>query len=623
MRLLGKVALGGGLASAATATWLVTAGVFATSATLVALDPVAPQAEARALRTFDSCETLLDWYVDNAVADVGPYGWNSNLVHGYGPWFQSARLDLSATVGLMSAYKSPTGTNTQETAVDEPDIAKTNGTLIARIVDDKRLVLIDVSGAEPTVTARLLLPRGSYGGELLLAEDRVLIFQQVYAVASRTTAKAGRRPYYGPGQEITRTLEIDISDPANPRLVHRDRYNGRLLSARQYADTIRVVTATNRPELDWVYPTKSLSRREATGRNRALVRRTTIEDWLPTVTRDGVPGQLIECDDILHPEKYAGSETVVVTTFPASATDQRSAVAVTAGGGLVYSSTDRLYVATQDYPSAFADMAMRPTSRSTTSIHAFDLTQAATSYLGSGDINGSLRDRWSLDEYDGRLRVAWTRTGPKGGTRNGITVLTERDGALEPTATIDNLGIDEDIQSVRWFDKLAVLVTFRQVDPLYTVDLADPDHPKVLGELKIPGYSGYLHPIGNDLVLGLGMSGNDDGLTGGAQAAVFDLSNPKKPVRVSQRSFGRDTYFQAIDDPRAFTWIPATSTAVTALSDWSDSTARMLALDVDGSGKLTTRTLADLNREWQARSFDLAGGRVAVLDQHRVRLINR
>ena len=87
---------------------------------------------------------------------------------------------------------------------------------------------------------------------------------------------------------------------------------------------------------------------------------------------------------------------------------------------------------------------------------------------------------------------------------NGIVVLDEKDGRLEQVGELAGLGVDEEIQSVRWFDDLAVVVTFRQMDPLYTIDLSDPTRPRRLGALKIPGFSAYLHPIGDDRLLGLG-----------------------------------------------------------------------------------------------------------------------
>lgn len=604
MRLLSRIALGGVLAAA----------LAASSATLVALDPVAPQAQAqpRALTTFDSCPALLDWYVDQALGDVGAFGWNDGFRGG--PWMDARMLSAQRAAEVVPTSGSAfTGTNTQEAAVDEPDIAKTNGTLLARVVDDTTLVLIDVTGAQPRTTARLRLPSYGYQSELLLAGDHLLITQQVWSEpGTSTSARAGRYlDGFRPGRAITRVVDVDIADPTAPRLLSRDRYSGRLLSARQYGDTVRVVTATERPALTWTYPGQGVSRREAVRRNKALVRRTTIADWLPSVMRNGSPGTLLNCDQVLHPARPAGTDTVVVTTFPTGSSGERTALGITAGGGIVYSSTDRLYLATSDYPERGG----------ATAIHAFDLT-GPTTYLGSGRVEGRLRDRWSLDEHGGHLRAAWTRTSRKGRTSNGITVLTERDGKLVTTASVAHLGIDEDLQSVRWFDDLAVLVTYRRTDPLYTVDLTDPDHPLVLGALKIPGYSGYLHPIGDHLLLGLGMAGDAEGNTTGAQAAVFDISNPRTPVRTSQRSLGRDTYLPAVDDPHAFTWAEAGRTAVTPLSDWRTGTARMIGLHVDAAGKLGTTSYGALRTERQARSFALPDGRIAVLDQHRVRLIS-
>src|SRR4029079_11743868 len=148
---------------------------------------------------------------------------------------------------------------------------------------------------------------------------------------------------------------------------------------------------------------------------------------------------------------------------------------------------------------------VRPTTAVRTQLHAFALEGDRTRYVASGVLNGSIRDRWSLDEHEGHLRVAvsWpSRTGVPGD--NGIVVLDEQDGKLRQVGALRGLGVDEQIQSVRWFDDLAVLVTFRQMAPLYTVDLSEPARPRELGALKIPGFSAYLHPVGHDQLLGLG-----------------------------------------------------------------------------------------------------------------------
>lgn len=625
MRTRGKIALGTGiLATAAVATMVVVA---AEPTPPVRRSPpitgTPPPAVARpgpdSLTRFDSCSTLRDWYVDHAVPKVGAYGWKDQY-----RWFakQIAPTALSSLSGPWAdtAANVPygTGTNTQETTVDEPDTAKTDGSRLAR-VDGRDLVLYDVAGAEPRETGRMRLP-GNLTSELLLVGDHVVVTQQYVPREHRPRVVDGPSvPFWNGDSNRTRILTLDVSDPAHPTVLDRSTYSGSQLSLRQYGDTVRLVTSTGRPDLDWVTPGKHVTVKQAVRRNRALVRATTIDDWLPAVARAGARTRLVACEDVLHPRTWSGSGTVAVTTFSAAAPGVRDTVGITVEGENVYSSATRLYVTSSNRP--YAGGPFRRAGATRTRIHAFALDGTATRYVASGHVTGAVRDRWSLDEHDGRLRVAWSRYTPKN-TSSGISVLTERDGTLVATGRIGGLGRDEDLQAVRWFDDLAVLVTFRQVDPLHTVDLSDPDHPVRRGVLRVPGYSGYLHPLGDGLLLGLGVDVDRRGSDIGSQAAVFDITRPSKPVRVAHQDFGTDTGLEALDDPRAFTWIPDRRTAVTTVVDWTNSTGRVWVLHVAADGTLTKRVLARLNTDWQGRTLALPHGRVAVLDQHRVRILD-
>jgi len=187
-----------------------------------------------------------------------------------------------------------------------------------------------------------------------------------------------------------------------------------------------------------------------------------------------------------------------------------------------------------------------------------------------------------MDEHDGVLRVA---VGPSQETGNFSSVLTLReDGAdLEEVGRVDKLGIDEDIKAVRWFDDLAVVVTFRQIDPLYAVDLSDPDEPRLLGELKIPGFSEYLHPISGQRLIGLGQDARTDGRLLGAQAALFDVSDLTDPRRTDTVTYRRGSVAGAAADPRQFTWLPDQDTALAVVSDgWEGRTGWVSVLEVDG-----------------------------------------
>jgi uncharacterized secreted protein with C-terminal beta-propeller domain len=202
---------------------------------------------------------------------------------------------------------------------------------------------------------------------------------------------------------------------------------------------------------------------------------------------------------------------------------------------------------------------------------------------------------------------------------NGVVVLDERGDRMETVGELRGLGVDEQIQSVRWFDDLAVVVTFRQTDPLHTIDLSDPTSPRRLGELKIPGFSSYLHPIGDDRLLGLGTDADLDGRTLGAQAAVFDISDRTRARQLGKVTFG-ESLLGASQDPHAFTWLPDADAAITTLQtsgtepDVDSSTEpdkQMILLRVSPSGELTTEQLPSPGG-YEQRSLPLDNGRVAL-----------
>lgn len=646
MRLVEKVVLGGGLAGTATALGIAVAGI-ATTTAVVVTGPLAAPAGAEALKPFTGCDQLRTWYVDRAVREVGPYGWGGGPIYAYDDLMRGSTVPLngttdaraplasvagSATGAGKSQASSETGTNVQEAGVDEPDIAKTDGKRVVRIVTNDQngrssVVVSDVTGDRPVELGRLPLPENVYGGELLLSGDHALVVAGGGGWAEPMGDVLFRSDMKAPMQTGSRLLDVDLSDPAHPRLAHVDSYDGTIVSARLYGDTVRVVTSMPRPELRWTYPERGVSEHTATLRNRALVRRTTIEDWLPSVTSNGQRTPLVRCDQVLHPPTPGGLETLTVTTFGIDDLEDRTSVGVTADGQIVYSSTDRLYVATvrMDEPARVGSpLEARPLIRPLdvkTDLHAFALDGRKTTYVASGTVDGSLRDRWSMDSYDGVLRVAWTReTWNKGGNpgtvRNGLTTFTEQDGRLVRQGEIGDLGIDENIQSVRWFDDLAVLVTFRQMDPLYTIDLTDPAHPRTLGALKIPGYSGYLHPIGDHELLGLGVDATTEGRRMGSQAAVFDIADLRRPRQTGKVGLGANTDLPAMSDPRSFTWLPDAGTGLTTVTDWNDGHARLVALKVAASGAISSRDLADdLQGGWQTRTLPLPDGRVVVADK--------
>jgi len=173
-----------------------------------------------------------------------------------------------------------------------------------------------------------------------------------------------------------------------------------------------------------------------------------------------------------------------------------------------------------------------------------------------------------------------------------VTTLALKDGALVELGHLDGLGVGETIQSVRFEGNLASIVTFRQVDPLFSIDLSDPASPKLLGELKVPGFSNYLHPVGDGRLLGVGVGGDNTGTNGSAKVTLFDNSNPATPREITSWT-SPNTSLNAGFDPHSFTWDPETRLAVT-VGSWANANYQTgaIVLKVDGDtitevGRLT------------------------------------
>ena len=590
-----------------------------------------PQAPGVGLVAADSCDTLLDWYVDHAVDRVGAWGWDGGPVYlardGMVP-MAGASEDAVAARGPEEVTSSDTGTNVQEQGVDEPDVAKTDGSLLVR-VDGDTLTTYDVTGARPRLLSTYDLPgiadqRDLYGygagTELLLVGGSAVVL-------------GSQGPWYDGRTVRTTVVTVDLSSPGAPTETDRQTYDAELVSARRYDDTVRLVLSSGLPDLPFVHPTGKRSDREARARNRAIVRASTLDDWLPTVRDgDGARTRLADCDQVRLPEDFSGPGTMTVVGYDAGTPRDRSVTAVATSSTTVYSSTDRLYLATSD-GWGIRCCVMVDTVRpglsgldGTTQLHAFSLSGDEATYLGSGEVDGAVRDRWAMDAADGVLRVAVGATSETG-SFNSVVTLAERDGRLVQVGRVDRLGVNEEIKAVRWFDDLAFVVTFRQTDPLYAIDLSDPAHPRRLGALKIPGFSDYLHPIGDDLLLGIGTDAGPDGTVRGGQAAVFDVSDLSAPRRVSVHTYRLQQATRAGQDPRQFTWLPDRRTALTVVEAWGrngGSTGTVSMLHVGPGGRLTERSVpgaygyADVAA---LRTLPLPDGRVVVTSPDGTRLI--
>ncbi len=572
-----------------------------------------PAAAAAELPAFDDCEQLRQWYVDQALPDVGPWGLSGPPVMYAMDKGTSAERAAGPTPSSDGVGSSETGTNVQEPDVDESDVAKTDGHVVVQVIGN-RLVVTDVTGAAPRQLSDTRLPGPQLlQPELLLHGDHVVVVGNEAGRRyggpiswGRTDTPEGKMaPGFAPAppQDLrTRVLGVDIADPASPEVTSDRSIDGSSVSTREYPDgTVRAVVTTRHPTLDFVQPNRDRSDTEATRLNRRIVEQAPIDAWLPGVRDDGGSEHpLLDCSEVRHPLHGSGPGTISVLTFPADDPADATATGVTASGDLVYSSARRLYVAT--------------TADRSTTVHAFALDGDRTTYVASGSVGGTVKDRWSFSEYDGHLRVAAAIGDSWRPDQNAVVVLDEQEGRLVRVGRVDGLGRDEQIRSVRWLGDLAVVVTFRQTDPLYTLDLSNAEAPRLVGTLKIPGFSSYLHPVGDDRVVGIGHDASVDGLDLGTQASTFDVRDPRHVRRDDTLSLGSQSDVPVGTDSRSFSYLPSQHVLLTPVSDWRSGGTRVVAIRVDADGSLA-RVGSWATEGWSGdvRTLPLSGDRVAVV----------
>ena len=526
--------------------------------------PVTYAAGPISLVAFDSCDSALAELRKAAAPYVSAYG------IGNGPVFTTAQEDQEDAVAVPGSAQreakvatpptpSHSTTNTHEKDVDEPDLVKTDGRRVVSVVGG-RLRVIDA--ASRTVTGTLALSGGS-ASQLLVHGDRALVVVAAMGIADR----------FMPGPEPTVSgTELVLVDLAGaPRVLGNLRVSGAYVDARQTGGTARVVVRSA-PRIPFVHPDGTRSPADSLRHNREILGRTPIQDWLPRYELNWAgrnsAGQLVDCARVSHPAVHSATSMLTVLTMDlAGSLGTGEPVSVVAGGDTVYGTDRSLYVA-DDHRLIPERPRVAPPRPVTTAIHQFDIAQPGPPrHVASGEVSGTLLNQYSLSEFDGHLRVA-TTTGsevaccargqvpqpPK--PQSGVTVLARRGNVLAQTGRVDGLGVGERIHSVRFTGPVGYVVTFRQTDPLYTLDLSNPTQPKVTGELKITGFSAYLHLLGDGKLIGVGQEATDQGRQLGTQVSLFDVTDPAAPRRVAQHHLPNSSS-EVEFDPHAFLYWPA------------------------------------------------------------------
>jgi hypothetical protein len=410
----------------------------------------------------------------------------------------------------------------------------------------------------------------------------------------------------------TRVTVLDVSDPSNPVETHRFDVEGDMVSARLVNGVVYLITmrsAQYEPalyealaalDLPNVWSLTEAEREALRPEVEAQVRAALLSylqsggraSFIPDLRVGDERSDLLGCNDIMRSGRPSDLSMLTVLGFDPTSTAAPNAVGLVAQGWHVYGSQNALYIAQDSrwwwWPtteSAYAE----------THIHKFELNGGDPIYRASGSVLGWLLNQFSMSEHQGYLRVAttdqtmggWWWGGPMvgeaggpdvtepapggaGGTAtrespqtlapaNNVYVLQDNDaGELALVGQVRGLAPNEQIFAVRFLGDRGYIVTFEQVDPLFTLDLSNPVSPRVEGELHITGVSTYLHPFGADHLIGIGREGTPEGRLLGLHLQLFDVSDMTAPTRLHQTLLstgdGEWSYSQAEHDHHAFTF---------------------------------------------------------------------
>ncbi len=398
-------------------------------------------------------------------------------------------------------------TNIQETGVDEGDVVKTDGKYLYILGNDNKLHIIRADGSKLEESASVdFKDFAETIEEFYISKDtlNVITTSSATTMQSGSTASDGsiieediawinsadaKKDIYSINRNlITKLYTYDISDRSAPKLTGTTTQDGYYQTSRKTGDYIYLFSEYT--------PVIKETREDST--------------IIPKINGTNLPSS-----DIYIPEYLNSSTYLIVTAIDTKSPDKiMTKKAIVSAAYLYYVSTENIYICTNDWNG----------TTTTTQIMKFKYENGSITPISAAEAKGSLNNSFSLNEHKGYLRIVTTSYSENTGNINNLYIFDE---SLNPCGKLENLAPGETIQSARFMGDTGYFVTFRQMDPLFSVDLSDPGNPKLLGELKITGFSSYLHFYGKDKLLGIGYEVDpDSGTYKGMKLSMFDLSDP-------------------------------------------------------------------------------------------------
>lgn len=500
--------------------------------------------------TFESAEELRSWLIQLADEQYG-HLFGTEYEQSWRNWYvysddvvvpRAANFDAVPISGaaLNADYSS---TNIQVAGVDEADLLETDGEFLYLISGSDLVIVKAGAGDELEDASRMKLgaaPTGMYldGDRLVLVSSQAQY--EPWSAMSFIAIDTMYPPTYGQYGSASITV-LDIADRYAPTLVQRLEVDGHIQDSRVVGGQLRLVinSSFQLPALESVRidaEGNAPTRYRYESREAYIERR--LETFLPRLRQINAEGQVVRESPLVDAKTFYRPDSANHRTLTTIATlDMHSNVPGLSSTASLMHDTASTVHATKDSIYLFSQGWSHFTSN--TKIQKFDIDAQTgdIQLVANGEVNGTLLNQFAADEYDGYLRVV-TQMGSWHGEHE-LFVLEQVGHQLKVIGQIGGMAPGEELHSVRFAGEEAFVVTFRKVDPLFAIDLSDPANPVVEGELKVPGFSDYLHVIDENHLLGIGRGANENrGLFQEMQVSIFDVSDLSDPQLIHRTSIG-------------------------------------------------------------------------------------
>ncbi len=483
------------------------------------------------------------------------------------------------------------GTNNQVVGVDEADFVKTDGTSMF-VIHDKTLHIFGIPtfGQLDSIHAIELEGRPR---EMLYdqASKRMAVFSEIdvyllpeeHPVRNAISISDPQTSAFAPRvTRVSKLTVLDLSRQTQPTLIRELFMEGKYETARLVDGNVRMATYAHLIAPIWTIENRWEDRSSDATRKQIKhsIDQMSLADLVPFLYERRQDGRLLQhelsqsgCRSFYRPtDSHARGTTSIFSLNLRRSALVLDADHIVSNSPTIYSSQHSLYIAepTNDWWWFWRNQGQD----NQLNLHKFDTRRSgAAQYVASGRVDGTLLNQFSLDEYDGHLRVAttqdrqnrwWLSDQPP--STNHVYVLKAVDRVLTQVGHVGDIAPNEQIFAARFDEDRGYLVTFEQTDPLFTLDLSDPSNPQVIGELEIFGFSTYIHPVGRDHLLTIGVGGDETGANWRTQISMFDIHNATVPRRVDVEELitqGQWGWSEAQHEHKAFQyWAPQSLLAV-------------------------------------------------------------